>query len=70
METVEQISIPLAIERVQLVEGGEVLIERVQLVKEVLVEWKEANIRPLFKKGSRNKSDNYIQTSAFNSNDL
>ena len=26
-------------------------------------EWKEANIRPLFKKGSRNKPDNYRQVS-------
>ena len=25
----------------------------------VLLEWKEANIIPLFKKGSRNKSENY-----------
>ena len=26
-------------------------------------EWKKANIAPLFKKGSRNKSDNYIPMS-------
>ena len=48
METVEQISIPLA--RVFNLS----LKERV-----VPFEWKEANIIPLFKKGSRNKSENY-----------
>ena len=47
METVEQISIPLA--RVFIVS----LKERV-----VPFKWKEANIIPLFKKGSRNKSAN------------
>ena len=25
----------------------------------VLLEWEDANIKPLFKKGSRNKSENY-----------
>ena len=45
METVEQISIPLArVFNLSLKEG---------------VEWKEANVIPLFKKGSRNKSENY-----------
>ena len=46
METVGQISIPLA---------------RVLSLKEgvVPIEWKEANIIPLFKKVSRNKSGNY-----------
>ena len=44
METVEQISIPLArVFNLLLKEGV------------VLVKWKEANIIPLFKKGSRNK---------------
>ena len=48
METVEQISIPLArVFNLSLKEGV------------VLFEWKEANIMPLFKKGSRNKSENY-----------
>ena len=48
METVEQISIPLArVFNLSLKEGV------------VPFEWKEANIIPLFKKGSRNKSDNY-----------
>ena len=48
METVEQISIPLAkVFNFSLKEGV------------VPFEWKEANIIPLFKKGSRNKSDNY-----------
>ena len=46
METVEQISIPLArVFNLSLKEGV------------VPFEWKEANIIPLFKKGSRNKSD-------------
>ena len=48
METEEQISIPLArIFNLSLKEGV------------VPFEWKEANIMPLFKKGSRNKSENY-----------
>ena len=48
METVEQISIPLArVFNLSLKEGV------------VPFEWKEANILPLFKKGSRNKSENY-----------
>ena len=46
--TVEQIIIPLAIVlNLSLKEGV------------VPFEWKEANIIPLFKKGSRNKSENY-----------
>ena len=45
METVEQISIPLArVFNLSLKEGV------------VPFQWKEANIIPLFKKGSRNKS--------------
>ena len=48
METVEQISIPLAIVfNLSLKEGV------------VPFEWKEANIIPLFKKGSINKPENY-----------
>ena len=49
METVEQISIPLArVFNLSLKEGV------------VLIEWKEANIiAPLFKKGSRNRPENY-----------
>ena len=48
METVEQISIPLArVFNLSLKEGV------------VPFEWKEANIIPLFKKGSKNKSENY-----------
>ena len=47
-ETVEQISTPLAhVFNMSLQEGI------------VPLEWKEANIVPLFKKGSRNKSVNY-----------
>ena len=47
-ETVEQISIPLArVFNLLLKEGV------------VPFEWKEANIIPLFKKGSRNKSENH-----------
>ena len=45
METVEQITIPLA--RVFVLSLKEGVVP---------VEWKEANIIPLFKKGSRNKS--------------
>ena len=48
METVLQISIPLArVFNLSLKEGV------------APFEWKEANIIPLFKKGSRNKSENY-----------
>ena len=48
METVEQISIPLArVFNLLLKEGV------------VPFEWKEANTIPLFKKGSRNTSENY-----------
>ena len=48
LEIVEQISIPLAtVFNLSLEEGI------------VRLEWKEANIIPLFKKGSRNKSENY-----------
>ena len=48
METVEQINISLArVFNLSLKEGV------------VSFEWKEANIIPLFKKGSRNKSENY-----------
>ena len=47
METVEQISIPLArVFNLSIKEGV------------VRFEWKEANVIPLFKKGSRNKSHN------------
>ena len=48
IETVEQISIPLArVFNLSLKEGV------------VPFEWKEANIIPLFKNGARNKSENY-----------
>ena len=48
METVEKISIPLArVFNLSLKEGV------------VPFEWKEANVIPLFKKGSINKSENY-----------
>ena len=48
MKTVEQISIPLArVFNLSLKEGV------------VPFEWKEANIIPLYKKGSRNKSEKY-----------
>ena len=48
LEIVEQISIPLAtVFNLSLEEGI------------VPLEWKEANIIPLFKNGSRNKSENY-----------
>ena len=47
-ETVDQISIPLArVFNLSLKEGL------------VPFEWKKANFIPLFKKGSRNKSENY-----------
>ena len=48
LEIVEQISIPLATVFNLSVEEGVVPLE-----------WKEANIIPLFKKESRNKSENY-----------
>ncbi|KAK2166071.1 hypothetical protein NP493_1338g00035 [Ridgeia piscesae] len=48
LEIVEQISIPLATAFNLSLEEGVVPLE-----------WKEANIIPLFKKGSRNKSENY-----------
>ena len=48
METVEQISILLArVFNLSLKDGV------------VPIEWKEANIIPLFKKSSKNKSENY-----------
>ena len=47
-EIVEQISIPLAIFFNLSLEDGIAPSE-----------WKEANITPLFKKGSRNKPENY-----------
>ncbi|WP_166376079.1 hypothetical protein, partial [Aeromicrobium phragmitis] len=48
LETVEQISIPLAtVFNLSLKQGV------------VPVEWKEANVIPLFKKGSRKKAENY-----------
>ena len=48
LEIVEQISIPLAtVFNLSLEEGV------------VLLEWKKANIIPLFKKRSRSKSENY-----------
>ena len=59
METVEQISIPLSrVFNLSLKEGV------------VPFEWKEANIIPLFKKGSRNKSENYRPVSEFNVRNL
>ena len=48
METVEQISIPLT--RVFYLSLKEAVVP---------FEWKEANIIQLFKKGLRNKSENY-----------
>ena len=52
METVEQISIPLArVFNLSLKEGV------------IPVEWKEANIIPLFNKGLRNNSENYTPVS-------
>ena len=52
METVEQISIPLTrVLNLSLKEGV------------VPFEYKEANIIPIFKNGSRNKSENYIPVS-------
>ena len=51
-ETVEQISISLAkVFKLSLKEGV------------VPFEWKEANIIPLFRKGSRNKSENFRPSS-------
>ena len=51
-EIVEQISAPLAkVFNLSLEEGI------------VPSEWKEANIMPLFKKGSRNKPENYTPVS-------
>ena len=48
METAEQINVPLAtVFDLSIKEGV------------VSFEWKEANITPLFKNGSRNKSENY-----------
>ena len=48
METIEQISMPLArVFNLSLKEGA------------VAFEWKVANTIPLFKNGSRNKSENY-----------
>ena len=47
METVEQISVQLARFNLSLKEGV------------VPFEWEETNIIPLFKKDSRNKSENY-----------
>ena len=52
IETVEQISIPLA--RVVNLSLKEVMVP---------FEWKEANIVLLFKKGSRNKSEYYSEFS-------
>ena len=52
LEIVEQISIPLA------------TLFNLSLEKGIVpLEWKEANIILLFKKGSRNKSDNYRSVS-------
>ena len=48
LEIVEQTSVPLAIVFSLSLDEGIVPLE-----------WKEANIVPLFKKGSRNKSKNY-----------
>ena len=57
METVEQVSIPLArVFNLSLKDGV------------VPSEWKEANITPLFKKGSRKVRE--LQTSEFNISDL
>ena len=51
-EIIEQISIPL------------VTVFNLSLEKGMVpLEWKEANIIPLLKKGSRNKSENYIPVS-------
>ena len=52
LETVEHTSIPLATVLNLLLEEGIVPLE-----------WKEANLIPLFKKGSRNKSENYRSVS-------
>ena len=48
LEIVEQISAPLVIVFNLSLEEGVVLLE-----------WKETNIIPIFKKGSRNKLENY-----------
>ena len=49
LEIVEQISIPLA------------TVFNLSLEEAIVqLEWKEANIIPLFKNGSRNKSENYL----------
>ena len=56
MEIVEQNSIPLA------------RVFNLSLTGVVPVVWKEANIIPLFKQGSRYKSE--LQTSEFNISDL
>ena len=54
-EIVQQISTPLA------------KLFNLSLEKGIIPsEWKEANIMPLFKKGSRNKPDNYRPVSEFN----
>ena len=53
LETIKQIKIPLArVFNLSLKEGV------------IPCEWKEANIIPLFKKGSRNKSHNYRPVSS------
>ena len=52
LEILEQISIPLATVFNLVLEEGVVPLE-----------WKEANIIPLFKKGPRSKSENYVPVS-------
>ena len=52
LEIVEQISIPLA------------TVFNMSLEEEIVpLEWKEANLIPLFKKGPRSKSENYVPVS-------